>query len=103
MPDWLRFILAVFACFRLAELIAVDEGPGDVLLMLRAKLGAYDLGDDGQPETGVGRMISCPYCLGVYIAAGLALIVSPWGYEILLWWLAIAGGQAFLQRVGGRV
>lgn len=103
MPDWLVFILASFACFRLAELIAVDNGPGDVLLWIRAKLGAYDLSEDGQPETSIGRMIICPYCLGIYFAGLLALILLPIGPLTALYWLAIAGGQAFLQRVGGRV
>ena len=48
MPDWLCFVMAAFACFRLAEFAAVDDGPGDMLLMIRAKLGAYDLGEDGR-------------------------------------------------------
>ena len=102
MPDWLVFVLAAFACFRLAELIAVDDGPGDVLLWMRAKLGAYDLGEDGQPQTNLGRAIICPYCIGIWIAAGFALALWPIGWFPMVW-LAIAGGQALLQRVGGRV
>lgn len=103
MPDWLAFILACFACFRLAELIAVDDGPGDVLLWIRAKLGGYDLGEDGRPATSIGRAIICPYCVGIWLAFGLAFVVAPLDWRLLLWWLAIAGGQAFLQYVGGRV
>lgn len=103
MPDWLRFVLAAFACFRLAELIAVDDGLGDILLMIRAKFGAYDLCEDGRPETSIGRAIICPYCIGIWIAAALAILLFPLGLMTSVYWLAIAGGQAFLQRVGGRV
>lgn len=103
MPDWLRFVLACFVCFRLAELVTVDDGPGNVLLLMRAKLGAYDRGEDGQPETSLGRAMICPWCVGIWIAAGLAVILFPVGSMIVLWWLAIAGGQALLQRLGGRV
>ena len=103
MPEWLRFVLAAFACFRLAELVAVDDGPGDILALFRAELGGYDLSEDKQPKTSLGRMIICPYCLGVYFAAALALLLFPVSWWTPLYWLAIAGGQALLQRIGGRV
>jgi hypothetical protein len=103
VPDWFRFVIAVFACYRLAELITVDDGPGDILLTIRAKLGGYDLDESGRPETSLGRGIICPYCVAIWIALGLAMILFPVGPMILVWWLAIAGGQAFLQGVGGRV
>jgi len=49
----------------------------------------------------LGRLITCPYCLGAWIALPLAIYanMSLWW----LWWLAIAGLQAFLQGLtGGR-
>lgn len=105
MPDALLFVLACFACFRLSELITVDDGPGDVLLKARAWLGAYDLGEDGKPKTSLGRGVVCPYCIGIWLAFGFAFAVmpDPIDWRLLLWWLAIAGGAAFLQSVGGRV
>lgn len=98
----MRFILACFACFRLSELIAVDDGPGDVLLQIRARLGAYDLDDDGRPATSIGRGIICPYCISIWLSFGFAFIVAPLpiDWHLLLWWLAIAGGTAFLQHFG---
>ena len=98
-----EFILACFAVFRLAELIAVDDGPGDVLLTMRAKLGAYDLDDDGRPATSIGRGIICPWCIGIWLSALAAMAIAPRDWQMGLWWLAIAGGAAFLQRIGGRV
>ena len=99
LRDMFVFALAVLACYRLAILIASDDGPGDVLLRLRARLGAYDYGDDGRPETSAGRLVSCEYCVGVWIAAALALLLFPIGLMSFVYWLSIAGGQAFLWSV----
>ena len=103
MSDLLAFVLSSFACFRLAELIAVDDGPGDIMIKVRAWFGAYDLDDDGEPKTSIGRGIICPYCIGIWLAFFLAFAVAPLDWRMLLWWFAIAGGQAFLQGIGGRV
>ena len=98
----MRFILAAFACFRLAELITIDDGPGDVFLWMRAKLGAYNYGEDGRADTSIGRAITCPYCIGIWLSALVALVVAPLDWRLLLWWFAIAGGQAALQSAWGR-
>jgi len=100
--DLVRFVLAVFACYRLAELIAIDDGPGDVFLWLRSRCGAYYLDADGKPVTSLGRFIECPYCLGIWFAAVFALVLWPSGWMTPVYWLAIAGGQAFLQSAAGR-
>lgn len=99
----IEFILACFAVFRLAELIAVDDGPGDMLLWMRAELGAYNIGEDGRPDTSIGRFIICPWCIGIWLSALTAMAIAPSKKRMGLWWFAIAGGAAFLQRIGGRV
>lgn len=103
MSDLILLIVASFTCYRLSELIAVDDGPGDIFKKTRMILGAYNLNEDGVPASSLGRAIICPYCIGIYFAAALAL--SQWGisWDTLLYWLAIAGGQAFLQNIGGRI
>ena len=95
MDDWLNLTLAVLACYRLAQLIAFDEGSFGMFHRLRVITGAYDYDEQGQPQSALGRLITCPYCLGMWIALPLALYVDlPLWW---LWWLSIAGGQAFLQ------
>lgn len=105
MSELVRLLIACLACYRLSELIAVDDGPGDILSTMRAKLGAYDLGEDGRPQTSLGRGIICPYCIGIWLAFffAFAIMPNPVDWQLILYWLAIAGGQAFLQSVGGRV
>lgn len=98
----LDLVIAVFAVYRVAELIAIDEGPGDACLRLRVAVGCYDLDENGRIKTSVGRLLACPYCIGIYLALVAALIVAPHDWRVLLYWFGIAGAQAFLQTVGGR-
>lgn len=95
MDDWLKLVLVTLACYRLAQLIAFDEGPLGIFHKLRIATGAYNYDKQGQPQSTLGRLITCPYCLGMWIALPLALYadLDLWW----LWWLAIAGGQTFLQ------
>lgn len=95
MDDWLNLALSVLACYRLAQLVAFDEGPFGIFHRFRVFARAYDYDKQGQPQDALGRLVTCPYCLGMWIALPLAIYVdlSLWW----LWWLAIAGGQTFLQ------
>lgn len=76
----LDLVLLALADYRLARLIAVDDGPFDIFFRLRAWLGAYDLDETGQPATSAGRGISCPHCVGIYAALLLwILFLLPGG------------------------
>lgn len=91
--------MAGLACYRLAQLVALDDGPFDLLLRLRGWAGA----EDTPVETGLGRLLCCPYCLGVWFAmlcAALALWPTWWGDVILAVW-GLAGVQAALQGASG--
>lgn len=94
------FALAALVVYRLARLIALDEGPAGVCLKFRAACGAYDLGPNGQPVTNLGRGVSCPHCVGFWLALIVALLMWPIGWQTVLYWLALAGAQSFLQEVG---
>ncbi len=92
-----RFLLAVLCNFRLAELVAVDEGPFDLCARFRGAVA--------RRSYWLARLVSCAYCAGIWIALPLALWVTGLSADIItvfVIWLAIAGGQAFLENVGGR-
>lgn len=99
----LRLVLAVLASYRLTAALVYDEGPWSALLWLRVKLGAYDLASNGLPRTRLGRLISCPHCVGVYTALLVALLVLlPSGLgDILLIVGAIAGAASWLHSRSG--
>lgn len=99
----LAFTILVFACFRISQFIVFDEGPFSFMLRIRIRAGVYDRGENGHPETNLGRLFNCPYCTGIWVSLALALIIS-WHqplFALLLWW-GMAGGQAFLQAVSER-
>ena len=92
------FVLLALATYRLARLIAIDDGPADVLLKLRSLWGAYDYGENGQAKTSLGRGLTCPHCVGFWIAGLIAISAYGWP-EFIVYWLALAGAQSFLQSL----
>jgi hypothetical protein len=96
MSDWLSLLLYILVCYRLSTLLTLDEGPLSVFLKIRTELGAYDYDKSGQAKTNLGRALTCPHCIGVWIAIPLSLYESGTQWYTLIWWLAIAGGSSFL-------
>lgn len=89
--------------FRIAELFTVDDGPFDCFLRLRTWAGVYDLDESGRIKSNLGRLMDCPFCIGIWVALALTLFVLwPPNERTLIYWLAIAGAQALLQAIGGR-
>jgi hypothetical protein len=106
MPDWFEFLVLVLICYRLAQLLAIDEGPAitqiseyGIFHEMRVRLGAYDYGSNGEAITNLGRGAICPHCWGIWIALPLAFIMSGLYWHVVFFWLAIAGGQSFLWSV----
>jgi hypothetical protein len=71
-------------------MLAREDGPGDLLVRLRRRLG------DGW----LGRLMDCFYCLSLWIAAPLAFWVGSGPLSILVAWLALSGAACLLERLG---
>ena len=99
MADAGKFLLLALVVYRLARLVTLDEGPFGAFLKCRAILGAYDLGENGQARTNLGRGVSCPHCVGIWLALVMAVVTYGWHLETIVYWLALAGAQSFLQSV----
>lgn len=95
----LKFIMLALAAYRLARLVAKEEGPLSIFSEIRMAAGAYDLAENGQPATALGRGISCPHCVGMY-AGGLLYVLSlhRWSKPLIVW-LAVTGLQSWLTSV----
>lgn len=111
MNKTVRIFLGIFAAYRLASMLSKDEGPylglwkderqTGIFELLRIRLGVYDYGPDGLPETNLARGISCPLCTGVYLSLGMVLLAfapSKLG-DIFLGWMGISGAQVFLENL----
>jgi hypothetical protein len=88
MSTWLRFVLAVLATWRVTHLLASEDGPANLIVRIRALLGA----------SWVGSLLDCFYCLSLWIAAPAALFVSRDPVAWLFTWLAISGGACLAER-----
>ena len=87
---WIRFVVAVLATWRVAHLLASEDGPADVIVQFRARLG----------RGLAGRLMDCFNCLSLWIAAPAALFVSRKPLDWLFTWLALSGAACLLERLG---
>jgi uncharacterized protein DUF1360 len=88
-PPLTHVLLAVLAVWRVTHLLAYEDGPADVLVKLRARLGAGAL----------GQLMDCFKCLSLWVAAPVALAIARRPLEWALTWLALSGGACLLERV----
>ena len=86
---WFRFVVAVLATWRVTRLVVREDGPFDLIVKLRVRVGGGL----------VGQLMDCPYCLGLWLAAPFAFALADSVAAWLIAWLAIAGGAAFLENM----
>jgi hypothetical protein len=86
---WPRLVLAALACWRLTHLISAEDGPFDILLKLRQRLG------DGM----LGKLMDCPYCVSIWVAMPLALLLCTDVLGWLLAVLALSGAAGLAERL----
>ena len=104
--DFIRLIITTLAIYRLAQLFSEDDGPGFIFKQLRAwtdrKAKAQQ--DAGQPLgfwCNLDEGLNCPFCVGIYMAVGCALLLlwrKRW-IDLFLLIFGLAGAQSLLQRI----
>lgn len=99
MPTWLLYIIAAFATYRTARMIAEEDGPAFVFKRLR------DRWTDTSSSIALG--VRCFYCVSFWVAlpvARVVVVVDP-RFDVWLWpvfWLGIAGLAAKLYEFWSR-
>jgi Protein of unknown function (DUF1360) len=90
-----RFAVAALATWRLTHLWAVEDGPGDVILRLRMRVG----------ESWAGELLDCFNCMSIWVAAPVAIVVAPRPRDLPLVWLALSGAACVLEQAtsGGSI
>jgi len=104
----LRWMLAIFATYRLAKLLAEEDGPLFILKRMHEFTDtrrAYEQSryiDDG-PWASLDEGLRCQYCAGVWAAALFAALARHPTHlgDALLGWLGLAGMQSYLFKIGG--
>lgn len=91
--DWFAFLLAVFAVYRPAFMIAEETGPFALCERLRGAVFAR-FGKDSWVTEGVG----CSLCISFWLSLPAALVLRP---VLDLWliglWMAVAGAVLALH------
>jgi hypothetical protein len=89
--DWLKVLLGTLCVWRITHLLSAEDGPRRTLARLRPAAGAGFW----------GQLLSCFYCLSLYVAAPLTLpLASVWKDRLLLW-PALSAGAILLERLTG--
>jgi len=87
-PSALQLALAALAVWRVTHLLAEEDGPGDAVLRIRARLG------DGF----AGRLMDCFYCLSVWVAAPFSIGLARPRRTSLRAWLAVSGAACLIEE-----
>lgn len=87
-----RFLLGTLCVWRITHMLNAEDGPGDVVAHLRRQAG----------EGFLGQLLDCFYCLSVWIAAPLAILLGEKLGERVLLWPALSAGAVLLERVTDR-
>jgi hypothetical protein len=87
---WIRFVLAVLATWRITHLLAREDGPADLIVRFRHRLGSGF----------AGRLLDCFYCLSLWVAAPLSALVARNPAEAAVTWVALSGAACLLERIG---
>ena len=83
---WLA--IGILVVWRVTHLLATESGPADLFGKVRRFAGTGMLGE----------LLSCFYCLSVWMAAPLAyLLADNWKHRLLLW-PALSAGAILLER-----
>ena len=88
-PVW-SFVLCALAVWRITHLLAEEDGPWELIVRLRKRVGNGFL----------GRLLDCFYCLSLWIAAPIAAAVTPALHDFPLLWLALSGAACLLEQLG---
>jgi hypothetical protein len=83
-----RFALASLAVWRVTHLLSAEDGPGDLILNLRARLGT----------SFVGELMDCFNCTSVWVAVPFTVAVTRSRRSAPLVWLALSGSASLLER-----
>ena len=87
--DPTRFTLAALATWRLAHLVAYEDGPANAIAKARARAGT----------SLVGELMDCFYCLSMWCAVPFGVALCRRRGDVPITSLALSGTACLLERL----
>jgi alkylhydroperoxidase family enzyme len=84
-----RFAVASLALWRATNLLAEEDGSWKSIARVRASLAG----------TAAGRVIHCFYCLSLWVALPVAILLSDGWIGLFVQWPALSGAARLFHRV----
>jgi hypothetical protein len=88
---WFRLVISVLAVWRVTHLLAAEDGPWELIVRIRKKLG----------NTGAGHLMDCFNCLSLWVSIPFAFYVADRMLARCVTWLALSGAACLAERLGG--
>ena len=90
---WFRLTISALAAWRLTHLLAAEDGPWDLIVRIRLRLG-----------TSIwGHLMDCFNCLSLWISVPLAFFVADGALPRFVSWLALSGAACLAEQlIGGQ-
>lgn len=85
---WFTFLMMGLAVWRISHLLSQEDGPFDLVIRFRSKLG----------QGFLGSLLDCFYCLSLWIALPLAIWHGGSLSTILLYWIALSGFASVIEK-----
>src|SRR5215831_13664330 len=82
-----RLVVGTLVTWRVTHLLAEEDGPADVILKIRRRVG----------ESELGELMDCFNCLSIWVAALVSLAVTDRKREAALLWPALSGAACLLE------
>ena len=84
----LYLVLSVFAVWRITHLLGKEDGPFNIIFLIRRKAG----------NSFFGKLMDCFYCLSIWIALPFGIWLGENSIEKILIWLALSGAACLLEQ-----
>ena len=88
MNNEFLFILLALATWRISHLLNKEDGPFNIIFLLRRKAG----------NGFWGSLLDCFYCVSVWVALPLGLMEGDNWWQKLLYWWALSGAACLLEQ-----
>ena len=90
--NFYRLTLGILGVWRLTHLLNAEDGPWDLLVRWRQRVGIGFW----------GSLLDCFYCLSLWVAVPFSIALGRGWKERLLLWPALSGAAILLQRATER-